>query len=400
MVIRHGRTLVFFAGILVLGLTWASVAAQAPQGPPQQAPIRTAQQQFKNIQVLNDIPANQMNLSMHLIAGQLGVGCQYCHVWEQWDREDRPQKQIARRMMIMTNDINRNSFGGARAVTCFTCHQGRPKPVSTVVLPSPVVPRFDDPPPPPAPALPTVDQILSKYVQALGGEQNLRKVTSRVITGKRNIPTGPGGIDSTPAEVEIFQKAPGLTLNVYRTEKFTISDGFDGTTAWAQTVAGAVNDLPTPDQGRVKRTANFHEPLEMKQNYARMSVRGVESVGRRQAYVVLGVLEDDTPEQLYFDTQTGLLLRRATFMRTPLGDSPFEIDFDDYRDAGGGTKIPYVVRMNPAGPRTELGTSSTLRIEKIRNGVSIDDSRFVKPQPRPRPPAPVPAPAPAPAPAP
>jgi len=62
------------------------------------------------------------------------------------------------------------------------------------------------------------------------------------------------------------------------------------------------------------------------------------------------------------------------------------MDFDDYRDTGGGVKIPFVIRMNPASQRTELGTSSTLRVEKVQNGVAIGEARFTKPPvPRPTP---------------
>jgi hypothetical protein len=370
----------------VLGLG-AAVLAAAPQQPQPPAPqTQTAQQRFKNVQVLKDIPAAQMNPTMHLMAGQLGVGCTFCHVWEQWEREDKPQKQIARAMIAMTSAINRSSFGGAQMVTCYTCHRGQPKPVTMVALPVPAPPHWEAPEPA-LPVLPDVDEILSKYVRALGGEQALRKVTSRVITGRRDIPTGPGGLIPMPAEVEIFQKAPNRTLSVYRTDTFTISDGFDGTTAWTQTAAGAVNTLPDPDQGRVRRSANFYEPLELTQDFVRMEVRAIEKVGARDAHVVVGYPEGDTPERLYFDTQSGLLLRRAAYLQTPAGPSPFEVDFDDYRDAGG-VRFPFLVRMNPASQRTELGTSSTLRIDSVRTNVIIDDSRFVRPQPRPRPSAP------------
>lgn len=371
------------SGTCGIALATALLAA-APQQPQAPAPgVRP----FKNVQVLKDLPPNQMNPAMHLISGALGVGCQYCHILEQWERDDRPQKQIARSMIAMMSAINRNSFGGAQIVTCYTCHQGKPKPVNMVVLPVAAPPPHDAPESPP-PALPELEEILSTYVRALGGEPALRKVTSRVITGKRDIPTGPGGLVPVPAEVTMYQKAPNLMLNVYRTEKFTSSDGFDGTTAWEQTAVGAVSDLPNPDGGRVRRRANFYEALELKQNYLRMEVTGIEKVGTRQAHVVVAFPEGDTPERLYFDTQTGLLLRRAWYLPTAAGPSPYEVDFEDYRDGGGGVKIPFVIRMNPAAQRTELGTGSTLRVEKVQNGVAIDDSRFTKPQPRPRPPAP------------
>jgi hypothetical protein len=353
-------------------------AVQAPQTPP----VRTAQQQFKNVQVLRDIPANQMIPTMHLITGQLGVGCQFCHVWEQWDREDKPQKQIARRMMLMTANLNRSSFAGREAVTCYTCHRGEAKPPIMVRLPVPTPPPHDAPEPR-MPVLPSVDDVLAKYVRALGGEQALRKVKSRAIVGTRDVPTGAGGLVPVTAAVEIYHKAPNLLVHINKAKTFTVSEGFDGTAAWAQTVAGAVSTLPPPDDERTRRRANLYEPLELKSSYEQMDVTGIEIIGTRQAYVVTAVPERDTPERLYFDVDTGLLLRRAVFMNTAAGPSPFEVDFEDYRDADG-VKVPFLVRMTPASQRAELGTRSTLRIQRVRTNVEIPDSRFVRPQPLPR----------------
>jgi hypothetical protein len=317
------------------------------------------------------------------MAGQLGVGCQYCHIWEEWEREDRPQKAIARRMLAMTNEINKASFGGAPVVTCYTCHQGQPKPEGMVRVPAPAPPAHDAPPPP-VPVLPSVDEVFGKYVQALGGESALRKISTRVITGKQNIATGPGGLIPMNADVEIYQKAPNLRLNVYKTEKFTISDGFDGKSAWARNQRGGVNNAPEPDGSRVRQQANLYEPLELKQYYTSLVVRGIERVGTRPAYVVVGARQGDAAERLYFDTESGLLLRRATYLQTAIGPSPFQIDFEDYREVDG-VKIPFLLRMNPASQRVEIGTSSTLQVLTVRHGVAIEDGRFVRPTPPPRP---------------
>src|SRR6202023_3859537 len=94
----------------------------------------------------------------------------------------------------------------------------------------------------PAPKFPSVDEILNKYTQAIGGEQAVRKITSRMITATQDIPTGAGGRMPVQAQVEIYQKAPNLVLNVYHTDKFTIADGFDGTTSWALNARGMVGN--------------------------------------------------------------------------------------------------------------------------------------------------------------
>src|SRR5204863_82675 len=91
------------------------------------------------------------------------------------------------------------------------------------------------------PQLPTVDQILAKYITALGGEQAMRKVTTRVITATQEVPTGPGGTIPVPAKLERSLKAPNLVLDVYVADTFTVSDGFDGTTQWTKGQNGVVD---------------------------------------------------------------------------------------------------------------------------------------------------------------
>lgn len=311
---------------VAIAMAVAGLRAAPQQGPaasPTAAP-RTAEQQFKNIQVLKGVPASQINPSMHLIAGELGVECQFCHIWEKWDREDKPAKQVARRMLAMTADINKTMFGGEQVITCYTCHRGHPKPINTVVLPVPRPPSVDNPPPPPV--LPAVDEILAKYIQSLGGEHALRRVTTRVMTGTRDIPSGPGGMIPLTTNVEIRQQAPNLFVATYATDKTMLTEGFDGVTAWTRGASGYVASMPAPEQGRFRRSASLYEPLDLAKNYSSMRVRGIETIGAHQAYVVVAVIDGDEPEELSFDTRTGLLLRRAWTIPTAAGKSPFQIE--------------------------------------------------------------------------
>jgi photosynthetic reaction center cytochrome c subunit len=334
---------------------------------------KTAEQVYKNIKVMQGTPANELNQSMHLMKAAVGLDCIYCHIEREWDKDVKPAKEVARMMIVMMNDINTRQFGGRQVVTCNTCHNGRPVPAAM-----PVFPVFE-PTVAPKPALPPVDQILAKYVEALGGEQALRKVTGRVVTGTQYIPTGPGGVVPTPAAVERYLKAPNLAVTIYKAPTYAISQGFDGTTAWSQDQAGRVTEPVKLDVGRAARAADFYEPLNLKRQYAQITVRGIEKVNGRDAYLVVGVPQGDKPESLYFDTQTGLLLRKQTVLPTPIGDSPFQTDFEDYRDTGSGVKFPFVIHMNPANARTELAPNATLRITKVEDNVAIDNARFAKP---------------------
>ena len=358
--------------VVVLVLAGAGLAA-AQVSPANEG--KTAEQVYKNIKVLQGTPANELNQSMHLMKGAVGMDCLYCHIEREWEKDVKAPKEVARTMIVMMNDINKRQFGGRQVVTCYTCHSGRPIPANT-----PAFPVFE-PSVAAKPSLPTVDQILAKYVEALGGEQALRKVTGRVITGTQYIPTGPGGVVPTPAAVERYLKAPNLAVTIYRAPTYALAQGFDGKTAWAQDQAGRVTEPVKLDVGRAARAADFYEPLNLKREYAQMTVRGIENVNGRDAYLVVGVPQGDTPESLYFDTQSGLLLRKQTVLPTPIGDSPFQMDFEDYRDTGSGVKFPFVIRMNPANARTELAPNATLRITKVEDNVAIDNAKFAKPAP-------------------
>ena len=90
--------------------------AQEHASSPSAAPAKTAEQQFKNIQVLKDIPADQVIPSMQFIASSLGVGCDFCHVEHQMDKDDKKTKVAARKMMTMMFEINADSFEGERKV--------------------------------------------------------------------------------------------------------------------------------------------------------------------------------------------------------------------------------------------------------------------------------------------
>jgi photosynthetic reaction center cytochrome c subunit len=365
-------------------LVFAQLKAQAP-APAQ--PVRTAEQQFKNIKVLKGTPAAQLIIGMHLAEGALGVECGYCHYEDDFSKDGKETKDTARKMMAMVMDINKNNFEGKQVVTCYTCHHGNNQPVSVPILPETLAMITPYGAEPPANTLPTADQILAKYVQAIGGEQAIRKVTSRVITATRDVPTGPGGTVAIPAQAEEYQKAPNLIVNIVHTSTTTTSDGFDGSSAWAQNAAGVVADAPSPDQERAKRGASLFESADLKKEYTRMVVRGVESVNGRSAYLVVGFPANDSAEWLYFDVTTGLLVRKRTVLQSPLGDMPFETDYDDYRDTGSGARIPFWIRTIPATPRSAFASRSSIRIQKVQDNAPIDDGKFTKPASKPQPPA-------------
>ena len=382
------------AAALAFTLSLVATAQQTSTALSQKATaFQTAEQQYKNIKVLTGTRADQLILGMHGVSGQLGVDCVHCHTWEEWDKDGKPAKEVARRMMSMVRDMNTSYFGGAQVVTCYTCHRGSLHPLSTTILPDTIGLRGPDVPGRPlpteeekvqAPRYPTPGAIIAKYVQALGGEARLRSITSRVIQAKRDLPSGPGGLVIVPAAIEIYQQAPNLALTISKTEKFTIAEGFDGKSAWAQNAAGIVTDLPEPDQQRTQRNDDLWLPLDLEKNYESLQVTGLEKVNGRDTYVVVGRFLSDSPERLYFEVQSGLLRRRWTSLPTALGTFPYQVDYEGYRKTASGTLYPFLIRSVPGTPRVEPIANSTLKILELKENVLIDPKKFSRPVSAPR----------------
>jgi photosynthetic reaction center cytochrome c subunit len=339
------------------------------------APKKTAEQAYKNIQVLQAIPADELIPAMQYITVALGVRCDYCHVQNQFEKDDKPEKHTARKMMQMMFAINKDSFNGHRDVTCYTCHRGAAKPVATPIIagitgtPAPVPNPAPATASPPAASLPTPDQVLDKYVAAIGGADTVQKITTRVAKGTLETSQG------FHAAVEIYRKAPDKSLTIVHTPNGDFMQGYDGTTAWTQNPRGQVQEQTGAALENTKRNADFYRDLHLKQEFSRFLVAGIEKVGDREAYLVLARAAGRPPERLYFDTQTGLLLRWITATDSPLGVTPTAIELEDYRDADG-TKVPFVER------NVRPDNSNNFKFDDVQTNVPIDDARFAKPVPK------------------
>jgi len=195
----------------------------------------TTEQKFKNIQVLKGLPATELDPTMAFISGSLGVRCSYCHV-NQFEKDDKPTKLAARRMIQMVFDLNKGNFNSQREVSCYTCHHGKPIPVSIPVVGQNLwAPGLSSPK---TEALPSVKQILDHYVQAVGGVEALMKITTRVAKGSRI------GADGVLVPEEVYQKAPNKLLTVTSYPNVVFSNGFNGASGWGTPVETAPRPCP------------------------------------------------------------------------------------------------------------------------------------------------------------
>lgn len=347
-----------------------SAAPPSSQATPVEGQEKTAEQTHKNIQALKGLPDSQLMPVMNMFSVSLGVRCDFCHVkngeeWA-WDKDDKRAKQTARKMIQLTVEANKTGFNGRAEVSCYTCHLGREHPVAVPPLPQPVPAKEEARRP--REAFPTVQEIVAKYVTAAGGKEAAAGLKTRALRG--SFVTADG--NSLP--LEIWFAAPSKVLATIKTPQGDLVQALNGDSGWAR----FGEKQHTMDPGELARTRSLAlglEPLQLKEPYPRMTIGGKAKVGDREAFIIRTATPDKKRVQLYFDTETGLLLRRYTMTETPVGIDPEQIDFEDYREVDG-VKVPFVIRVSYVGYQI----SGTLRLAEVKHNSSIDESKFTPPK--------------------
>lgn len=322
-------------------LVVAASAAVAPAGggqapaaatePPSAEPAAPAAEEvYSNIQVLRGTPAEQILPTMELIAASLGVACDNCHVADAFEADDRKAKQTAREMMRMVAALNRDRFEGRRRVTCWSCHRGGEKPATE----PPPASGADQPPPPaepaelePAPEV-TAAGVFARHLEAVGGADAVRAVTTRVARGTATLFGGRG------YPVEILQEAPAryvLTLDLPGGPQVSTLDGslgmvetptvpfrrMDGSEVAVTTLANDLGWLTRPEEV-------FSDPR----------VAGRRSLDGREEIVIAARVEGH-PVELSFDRERGLLRGVLAWVETPFGRLLTRLEVDDYLEVDG-----------------------------------------------------------------
>src|SRR6266480_2190366 len=191
---RTGSNRMFHAAAVsvlaaLIGAVHHVSARQSGQATAQTKPP-LVDEVFKNVQALKGIGVDDFMLTMGIMSAAVGADCVGCHPSAGTDHVDwaldTPRKRTARRMVQMVTALNRDNFNGRQVVTCWTCHRGRDRPVTTMTLDVVYGPPTDesDDVLTQAQAVASVDQVLNKYLQAIGGAENVARVTSFVATGK------------------------------------------------------------------------------------------------------------------------------------------------------------------------------------------------------------------------
>jgi photosynthetic reaction center cytochrome c subunit len=392
------RTVIVAIEITVLALIAAGFVF--PQAATQDKPLM-AEQAFKNVRVLKGIPVDDFMQTMGIMCAALQFDCSDCHAGAGTDRvdwaADTPRKIMARSMVTMVENINKNNFGGKQLVTCWTCHRNRDKPMVTPTMETiyGMPPLDSDDVVLTVPGLPAPESILDRYIQASGGAQRLAAFTSFVGKGTS---VGFGGFGGG-GNVEIVAKAPDkrATIILFKAETGRGDQirTYDGRNGWVRTPLNVLGEfqLAGGDLDGARFDAQLSFPGQIKQILTNLKtgppniitdLPAPDSQSSLQADVKLGgthnvdVVQGTGPRDLlvtlYFDQETGLLIRELRYGNSPIGRVPTQIDYADYRDVNG-IKLPFRVTY------AWLDGRDSIVLNEIQTNVAIDEAKFGRPAP-------------------
>lgn len=216
--------------------------------------------------------------------------------------------------------------------------------------------------------LPTAQELLKKSQDASGGEEAWKKSTSRRLKGLYQSEDS-----SVFVGMEILEKSPNKSLTkISLPNGVTIREVCDGHTAWIESSAQGYHEYTGAELAAKLRQADFQDPGNVEKSAKTGKVIGMQKIGTHDTYVLEFDTDKKIHSKLYFDANSGLIVRSEDVISTPDGPYPVKIDFDDYREVDG---LKFAFRMK----RTEKGSVILIRITQVTVNPQLDDTLFFKP---------------------
>ena len=217
--------------------------------------------------------------------------------------------------------------------------------------------------------LPSVKEVLEKYVKSVGGRDSIQKIKSRFVTGTVEIApmnlSGPFESYSAP-EGKSYSKIELSGVG-------NLLEGTDGKTAWVANPFQGNREKTGDELLQSKLTNDFYRDLRLEKLFPKMALKGIEKVNEKDAYVVTATAEGVPSETWYFDTKSGLMVRSDITAIAPEGNQPITFFYEDHR-AVDGLMIPFRIRSQT--PSFVI----TMQVSEVKHGLPVDDSKFARPK--------------------
>jgi hypothetical protein len=187
------------------------------------------------------------------------------------------------------------------------------------------------------------------------------------------------GVGAEKQSLEIYAKAPGQRTTIIHSPEGDNITTLDGPSGWIAGPQIAGPEIPVPvltltggDLDGLKLEANLTFPTSINQAFGQWRVGLQTEIDDHQAQVVQGSTPRGAFATLYFDVDSGLLIRVMRYTDSFVGRFPTQIDYSDYREVSG-IKVPFRWTV------VWLDGQQTFELTEVKSNVSIEATRFAKP---------------------
>jgi len=219
----------------------------------------------------------------------------------------------------------------------------------------------------------TVDDVIAKNLEAMGGVQKLKAVQSVRMTGKMTV--GPG----MEAPITIEMKRPNMMRMDFTLQGMTGSQAYDGTSGWSLMPFGGSKEpqpMSAEDAKIAAEQADMDGPLmDYKAKGSTAELLGKESVEGADAYKVRLTQKDGRVTTYYIDADAYLVIKQEAKRTIRGNEVETETIVGDYKKVDGLTFAHSIDGGAKGAPMRQK-----LTIEKIELNVPIDDARFKMPK--------------------
>ena len=209
--------------------------------------------------------------------------------------------------------------------------------------------------------LPTVEQVLENYTEALGGRKAIEKLSTRVCSGYlvKDVHWKTPAFDVV--EIKAYAKSPNKVMIKYFEHDGEEIIGYDGKNGWRKTTDGVFENehLNEPKLSWILIPQNV---LNIEKFYSELKITGIEQINGRQAYSLEPAGLEKGNYGLYFDIKTNLLIGIG-----------YHYEILDYQEVDG-VMFPFRIIQG------RKGGSYTYKFKKVTHNEKLSDSIFNKPE--------------------
>jgi photosystem II stability/assembly factor-like uncharacterized protein len=228
--------------------------------------------------------------------------------------------------------------------------------------------------PRPAGAAPplTVDEIVTRYVEARGGLAKLDAIRSLRLTGKAAFGFGDIEIEAAWAQL---QKKPGMLRTEVTLQGLTAVDAYDGKDSWSLDPFQGRRDASKNSEDEARQNAHdadIEGPLvHWREKGHKVEYLGTEDVDGTPAHKLRVSLKGGDTQYVYLDPDYFLEIRVERVARIRGAERITETDLGSYEQVAG-VWFPFSIESGRKGaPRAQRIT-----VERAEPNVDADDGAF------------------------